>query len=342
MRANCKQLFIATMLAGASVMTSAASDPLRYVGVNLAGAEFQGSRIPGKANTDYVYPNKKDVDYFIDRGMNTFRLPFRWERLQRNLGWDLEGDELARLDDAVAYMTGRGAYVVLDPHNYARYFGKVVGSKEVPSSALADFWSKLATHYKSNEKVIFGLMNEPHGLPADDWRNAAEASLNAIRATGAQNVVLVPGTAWTGAHSWLAGKGGRSNGDALKSLSDPTGPVVFEAHQYLDDDFSGTKDNCQSEDIGAEKLKAFTGWLRENKHRGFLGEFGVGRSPVCLEALGRMLQYMSDNSDVWLGWTYWAAGPWWGNYPFSVQPTSEEDKPQMKVLIEHAKDPTRP
>ena len=25
-----------------------------------------------------------------------------------------------------------------------------------------------------------------------------------------------------------------------------------------------------------------------------------------------MLAYMSKNADVWMGWQWWSAGPWWG------------------------------
>jgi endoglucanase len=36
---------------------------------------------------------------------------------------------------------------------------------------------------------------------------------------------------------------------------------------------------------------------------------------------------------VWQGWTWWAAGPWWGGYMFSIEPTNgTTDKPQMKVI----------
>jgi endoglucanase len=83
----------------------------------------------------------------------------------------------------------------------------------------------------------------------------------------------------------------------------------------------------------------FTHWLRENERRGFLGEFAAADNAVCLEALDRMLQYVTDNSDVWLGWTYWAAGAWWGDYPFSVHPSQEGDRPQMKILMKYAKRP---
>ncbi len=319
-------------------LAAAQEDPW-LVGVNVAGAEFKGGRIPGKVNKDYVYPRKSDITYFLERGLNTFRLPFRWERLQLNLSWDLEIEELTRLDDVVTYITTNGAYVVLDPHNYGRYFGKKIGSKYVPMAAFASFWADLADHYKNNGRVIFGLMNEPHGIRADHWRDAVEAAVDAIRATGAPNLILVPGTRWTGAHSWARPKNGISNASALRTLSDPAENMAFEVHQYLDSTFSGTRIICQSETIGIESLEGFTHWLRENKHRGFLGEFAAADNDVCLAALDGMLQHITENSDVWLGWTYWAAGAWWGDYPFSVHPSSEGDRPQLRVLMKHTELP---
>jgi hypothetical protein len=43
---------------------------------------------------------------------------------------------------------------------------------------------------------------------------------------------------------------------------------------------------------------------------------------------------------VWLGWTWWAAGPWWGNYQFTLEPTnlgqpSQADRPAMPLLRSH-------
>jgi endoglucanase len=45
---------------------------------------------------------------------------------------------------------------------------------------------------------------------------------------------------------------------------------------------------------------------------------------------------MAQNRDVWIGWTYWAAGAWWPkDYFTSVQPLNGADRPQMNVLIKH-------
>ena len=76
-----------------------------------------------------------------------------------------------------------------------------------------------------------------------------------------------------------------------------------------------------------------TEWLRKRKKKGFLGEFGAGPDAQCQAGLDAMLKHMADNSDVWLGWTYWAAGAWWPpTYALSIQPIAGKTAPQMTTL----------
>jgi endoglucanase len=318
------------------------SAPLPYTGVNLAGAEF-GSQIPGTFGTDYTYPTTAEIDYFASKGMNTIRLPFRWERLQPVLQAGFDPDEQNRLDAAVQAILQRGMVAILDPHNYARHNGDPVGSSAVPAAAFADFWRRLALAYRDQPGVWFGLVNEPYGIDAADWLPAANSAIAAIRSAGAGNLVLVPGTAWSGAHSWLANWYGTPNGDVMDGILDPAGNFAIEVHQYLDSDSSGTHDSVASPTIGSERLAAFTQWCRQRGLRAFLGEFACPRSDTGdpsdpyyagYRAVGDMLAYMEDNRDVWLGWTWWAAGPWWGEYMFALDPDSAgADRPQLAVAL---------
>jgi hypothetical protein len=49
------------------------------------------------------------------KGMGTFRLPFRWERLQTKQFAAFDPAEQARMDEVATYATGKGAYVIVDP-----------------------------------------------------------------------------------------------------------------------------------------------------------------------------------------------------------------------------------
>ncbi|MFC0153602.1 glycoside hydrolase family 5 protein [Xanthomonas dyei] len=312
---------------------------LRYVGVNLSGAEFNSRKKPGTLFKDYTYPAASDFSYFAGKGMNTIRLPFLWERLQPQLNGELDNAQLGLIKKSLEAAKANKQFLILDLHNYAKYNGKRLGTDEVSATALADLWRRLALEFKDDKSVIFGLMNEPNGISATDWAMAAQGAINAIRKTGARNLILVPGTAYTGAHSWRSNSYGGSNAKALTILKDPGNNLAFEAHQYLDNDYSGTKPECTSDSVGEEKLRGFTDWLRENKQKGFLGEFGTANNPVCDKALEGMLTYMENNSDVWLGWTWWAAGAWWKpDYFFTVQPGKDgSDKPQIKILSKYAR-----
>jgi endoglucanase len=310
---------------------AAARFPHPLSGVNLAGAEFNANKIPGRANFDYAYPNADVAAPFIAAGMKAVRVPMLWERLQPALGADFDQGELDRLDQTIATLKPF-QMVVIDVHNYGYYRGRRLDSAPELGDGFAAFWATLAKHYKGRGTVAFGLMNEPHDLDARAWRPIVDKAVKAIRATGAKNLILVPGVRWTGAHSWLDG-GDSSNAAAFASFRDPANRSVIEMHQYMDRDSSGTSADCVSEDVGAQRLEAATKWLRDTGHRGFLGEFGGGDSPVCLAALDGRLTMMDRNRDVWMGWTYWAGGGWWGNYFASIQPEAGKGpRPQMQVI----------
>ncbi len=328
-------LAAASMLALATQAGSVLAAPqLCYRGVNLSGAEY-GER-DGAVNVNYTYPSEETVRYFAGKGMNIIRLPFRWERLQPTLGQPLNGDELQRLKDAVDLIQKHGMAVILDPHNYADYDKTQIGQAPVTDLAFGDFWARLAVEFSNRKGVAFGLMNEPHDIKAPDWLEAANTAIRSIRTVGAHNLILVPGTNWTGAHSWSTDVlGGGANGTVMLGVKDPIDFYAFEFHQYLDADSSGTHPVCDGTENAKRGLSDVTDWLRKNGKRGFLGEFGVAANDTCLDGLKQFIGVMNADSDVWLGWSYWAAGDWWPpEEPLNVQPRNGRDKPQMKVLIE--------
>ena len=325
------------------------SAEVRYTGVNLSGAEFGATVLPGTYNVNYTYPNQTEVDYFRSKGLNIFRLCFRWERLQQTTNANFNSTELNRLHSFVSTTTAKGIYVILDPHNFQRYYPDtsnfqsssqgLVGSA-VPDSAFVDFWSSLASIYKTNDHVIYNLMNEPNSMPTEQLVTSENAAIAGIRAAGATNLILVPGNAWTGAWTWQNNYYGTPNAQAMLNIVDSGNNFAFDVHQYLDSDGSGSHTNIVSATIGLERLINFTAWLKVNNRKGFLGEFAVpnaiigpGPSQNGDEALTNMLSHIQNNSDVWLGWTWWAAGPWWGNYMFTLEKTAGgADQPAMAVL----------
>lgn len=152
-----------------------------------------------------------------------------------------------------------------------------------------------------------------------------QAAITAIRSAGATSqYITVEGNAYTGAWTWTTAEGtdGTTNADSMASLTDTVSDkLLYQMHQYLDSDGSGTSGTCVSATIGSERLEAATAWLKKEGKQGIIGEFAGGVNDVCESAVKDMLAYMDDNSDVWTGALWWAAGPWWADYIFSMEPT---------------------
>lgn len=313
------------------VVAESARAAAPMAGINLAGGEFNSRRKPGAYGKDYIYPSAKTASPFLKSGMQIVRVPVLWERIEQQPNGTLDPAEMRRLDRAFAQLAGF-RIIVLDLHNYGRLRGTRLDQMDGGAERLARTWSNLASHYAGNARIAFGLMNEPHDITPRAWRAIADRSVRAIRRTGARNLILVPGSNWTGAHSWTQGGEG-SNAAAFANFRDPGGNFAFEMHQYVDRDHSGTQAQCVDPATAARRLEPATRWLRQQRQRGFLGEFGAGDSDACLAALSSLLSAVQRAPDVWMGWAYWAGGDWWGKYPMNVQPASDgRAKPQMAVL----------
>jgi endoglucanase len=82
-----------------------------------------GSNIPGVYNKDYTSPLNASAAYFLGKDFGVIRMPLMWERLQPSLTAPVVFDPfyLSLIDEYVAFVTGQGMQLILDPHNYARY-----------------------------------------------------------------------------------------------------------------------------------------------------------------------------------------------------------------------------
>ena len=300
---------------------------VQLLGVNLSGAEY-GNPVTGVLNYDYIYPTTNEIDYFASLGLNVIRIPVSWQRLQPVQFGALDKTQLAYLDKLIAYAATKGVKVDIDVHNYGMAFGGDVGSATTPDASLANFWSQMAVHYHNSPNVIFGLMNEPHDQSATAWATAAQDSVNSIRAAGATQEILASGSDWDTASSWVSS----GNAAAVGRITDQDNNLVFEVHQYFNQGSTGTSTSVLSPTIGPDSLASITQWAVENSKKLFLGEFGAGNDSASLTALGNTLSYINGHSNVWQGGTYWAAGPWMGNYMFSAEPKNGVEAPQTALL----------
>jgi hypothetical protein len=174
---------------------------------------------------------------------NAIRLPVKsdfW--FGRGPGQKDGGEAYRGLVDAVVRLTGsRGAWVVIDLHEY-----------RAPEQKHADFWRDAATRYGGHPGVIFGLLNEPHGIPWQVWRDGGwvtdkprakdgvvaenadplrkfhsvgmQRLVDVARKTGARNLVSAGGL------DWGYDLSGVLEGHALEERGG--NGIVYESHVY--------------------------------------------------------------------------------------------------------------
>ncbi|KLU02991.1 Endoglucanase [Rhodopirellula islandica] len=327
------------------------------IGVSIAGPEFGthhsdfSNANPGVFEVDYTYPGASTIEPLAQRGIRLMRLPVRWERLQPALGEELDPQELDRLVRTIAQVRASEARVIIDLHNYGRYRTltargprdciidqRIDGQTPVSSEHLADLWTRLAIHFHDNSTVIaYGLMNEPHDMGRSKWDEISQRSVDAIRAVDQQTWLLVAGDAWSSTEKFS-----RVNGpDAW--INDATGRVLYEGHCYLDHDSSGQYKLSFAEEAfndpsirqrPAKRLQPFVEWCQQNRVRGFVGEFGVPVDDANWNDLFSEMLVQMDQAD--LGGCVWAAGPWWADYPLSVEVghSKELDPLSLRKIVE--------
>ena len=326
--------------------------PAAQRGVNMAGADFAGHKIPGIHGTDYWFNSAPSYQYFGGKSLKLIRVPILWDRLQRTLGGTLETDYLNGIKNNVAWAKANGCSVIIDLHNYGRYaidesgtytsyiientYGGVV---KVTTAHLSDVWRRLSTEFRNESAVYaYGMMNEPHDMGSANWKLISQNVLTAIRASGDNKMIMVSVDSWSGAHSWVGTHG------PTAWITDPANNFKYEAHQYFDSDSSGTYRSSYQDElardsslatIGQRRMAGFINWCATNGVKGFLGEYSVPKSDErWLTVLENFLSAL-DSADM--DGTYWSAGEWWGEEENNVQPRSNftVDAVQLPTLLQH-------
>ena len=354
----------AAIAGGTAIFADGFETALRFRGTNLVGMEMAyqvcdqaGGPIEG---TNYPRHDERTVDYFAGKRATALRFLFSWECMQPQLNGAIPSAFTANhtlyfnnYKRIVDYATNvRGMTVIVEPWDTnagggaggARYRGNVVGSVAVPTAAFADFWSRMATIFRNNPRVSYGLVNEPNDMSTMSWFASAQAAITAIRATGSTQRIYVPGNGYTAASTWTSnfydtGVPQRSNAYGWlnangvgQPLSDPANNIAAEVHTYLDADEGGSTTGITSIDAARLHLQVVVNEAALRGYQVWLGEIGFyANEPLAPQAWADFVSYFDSQPNTLVGWTWWAGGDpngWWpdvaanGGGHFSITPTS--------------------
>lgn len=185
----------------------------------------------------------------------------------------LDAENFGHYDKLVQVCLGTGAHCMIDMHNFARHDGGIIGQGGPSDEVFVDLWVQIAKKYADNDRVIFGLMNEPHDLDIKLWAQTCQKVVTGIRKAGAEtHMILLPGTNFASAETFVS----TGSAEALAAITNPDGStdgLLLDLHKYLDINNSGTHAECTTDNV--EGFKTIATWLKKNNRQAMVSETGA-------------------------------------------------------------------
>ncbi|MFD8302894.1 cellulose binding domain-containing protein [Streptomyces sp. NPDC059690] len=282
----------------------------RLLGVNRSGGEFmcvQGYGIWDGPVDDAA------VKAIADWKANAVRIPLNeecWLGLSHIKSEYGGADYINAVKDLVARVEAHGMTPIVELHwTYGQYTGNSAGCSDVHATCqkpmpdaryTPSFWSSVANTFKGDQAVAFDLFNEPYPDRATStttqawqcWRDGGTCPgigyqvagmqdlVDAVRATGARNVLLAGGLAYSNDLSrWLTYK-----------PVDPAGNLVAAYHGY-------NFNTCASESCWNSTLAPVAAQVPL-----VAGE--IGENTCSHGFIDRAMKWFDDHNLSYLGWTW--------------------------------------
>jgi len=266
---------------------------------------------------------------FIDKAASAFttvRLPVRWSNHAAPTA-DATIDEafFAKVDKAVDALLAKGVYVILDVHHYTQIYGDSQHPNEfavdpsVLDTRLLNLWRQIAQRYKDRSpKLLFELLNEPHGrLNGEPWNALAAKTLAIVRASNPKRIVLIGPGEWNGIPE-LPKLRLPPDRNLIVSIHnyDPF-PFTHQGADWLPQRFPTGVTCCDAgqRKVIADALESAKRWNQANGYPVYLGEFGTFEK-VDLASRASYARTVRDEAEKrGIGWAYWElASPSFGMY----------------------------
>lgn len=342
-------------------------------GINKHGFEDQSTGVwqrPDSSITTAWEPEtiKANLDAIKTWGINLLRI-----HTAINL-WKYDVDGFRqKIKDLLTWAGERGIYVIYDCYSVVDYFSEghqadplpyppynsrpdVIGSER----EFVEFWVSIANELKDYPNVLFELWNEPHikeGYTWEEmregWKNVTQWCINAIRATGAENIIVASWSwgiwvnldyPWESPPSPVRNPAAALDWIVIFNLSDPLGNILYDTHLYRGDFHRSEPEYVNSwtyEDIKSGLHYCWVDYVLNNLSKPIIfGEIGPNMAQTGIE-LERELAFYNNSLTIFneLGINY--AGFWWwqlGQYAHLTGEPNYQPNRAGEVLIKSLQD----
>jgi hypothetical protein len=285
----------------------------RLLGVSRSSGEF--ACVQGKGLWDSGPVDQASVDAMKTWNIRAVRIPLNEECWLGVNGSPSGATYQQGVEDYVDLLVANGINVILDLHwTWGAYTTgpdwhctdeHATCQKPVPDARYApQFWTGVANAFKGNDAVVFDLFNEPYPEIASDWNKTLgwqclrdggtctgipyevagmQDLVDAVRATGATNMLMVSGLEWTNdMREWLAYK-----------PTDPLNNIAASWHAY-------SFNACANESCWDSQIAPLAQQVPV-----VLGEFG--QDNCGFDYMQRLVTWADAQGLGYLAWTW---NPW--------------------------------
>lgn len=204
-------------------------------------------------------------DMYKDAGFDCVRIPVRWDNhTGKTAPYAVNPTWMNRIEQVVDWGLARGLFIVINTHHDDWIKTDYTDANKARFDSI---WSQIAVRFKDkSEKLIFEIINEPHGLTKADNDDLHARVLSIIRITNPTRLVIFQGHNWGGS-------------DELITAAIPDDNFVIGSFHSYDPylfglEGQGTWGSSSDYNQLENKFKSVSNWSVQNNITVFLGEFG--------------------------------------------------------------------
>ena len=260
-------------------------------------------------------------DLVKEAGFDFVRLPVNWKAHTERTGYDdgdmgytIDQDFFARVDEVVGWALKRNLVIILDFHGYEDLMS------DPNLNQFWFLWKQIAEHYQGySPQVLFELANEPHDqMTAALWNKYIVDVLKVIRETNPTRDVIIGSVQWS-AYDWVT---------TLDIPDDPHIIVTFHYYEPFSFTHQGAEwvdgsnlwlgttwgENEEHKRILAQNFDLVADWAQRHNVRILLGEFGAYSKAPQDSRVRWTESVRSEAERHGFAWSYWEFASGFGAY----------------------------
>lgn len=262
-----KTLLTVSFIFSIYVMVSAQITPKEAVaqmrkGINLGNT----MEPPTEAGWNNPVAEKYYFDMYKDAGFDIVRIPVRWDNYTgKTTPYAIRNEWLDRVEQVVDWGLAKGLFIVLNSHHDDWIKNDYSSANKARFDSI---WTQIADRFKNkSDKLIFEVLNEPHGLNKSQNDDMHRRIISIIRQTNPTRLIIFQGHNWGGSDELLTAE--IPNDDYVIGSFHSYDPYLFGLEGQ------GTWGTQADYNALENKFKAVSNWSEKHDVPVFLGEFGA-------------------------------------------------------------------